>query len=280
VAGALGLGPTEFIAEQLIRLRNDAQTIILCGKDEELQKRVQELNVRNKELEAFSYMVSHDLKTPVMMIEGFSRRIRKEGAYPVEDKRSYYLDIIEKCARKMDQMIRDLLAYCHMGSEELKLAPVDMANLVESLCEELKPLQGERAVEVKVGDVPKARADASMINQVWMNLLMNAFKFSRKRDPAIVEIGGRSMGEAVTYFVKDNGAGFDGRQADRLFDLFYRFHGVREFEGTGVGLAVVKRIVERHGGKVWAEGEINKGATFYFTLPNSEEAPALSSSGR
>ncbi|OPY71114.1 MAG: Phytochrome-like protein cph1 [Syntrophorhabdaceae bacterium PtaU1.Bin034] len=236
-----------------------------------LERHVQELKDSNEELEAFNYMVSHDLKLPLIAIEGFSRRMEKTCLNGPTEKCRNYIGIIQDSARKMDQLIRDLLDYCRIGRGELQRTRIDMTALAKSIIEELRRVDPGRSMIATVGNLSEAWGDPAMIRQVLLNLLSNAFKFTRHRDQAIIEMASVDTDEVNTYSVKDNGSGFEARHAQTLFGLFQRLHGSDEFEGTGVGLAVVKRIVERHGGRVWAEGETDKGATFYFTLPKTGE---------
>jgi light-regulated signal transduction histidine kinase (bacteriophytochrome) len=176
------------------------------------------------------------------------------------------LEYVVSNARRMTQLIDDLLRLSQLGRQRLSKQPVSLANLVGTVFAELRPEQAERQIHVQVGNLPDCVADASLLKQVFVNLLSNAFKFTRHKPDAQVEVGCRQEDRERIYFVRDNGAGFEMRYADRLFGVFQRLHSEREFEGTGVGLSIVQRIIQRHGGRIWAEAEVDKGATFYFTL--------------
>ena len=238
--------------------------------NEELEQRVQQrtaqLEAANKELEAFSYSVSHDLRTPLRAIDGFSRIVLEEYASKLDDEGRRLLDVIRGNTQKMGQLIDDLLAFSRLSRQQMASAPINLAAMANVVFSELKSQEKGRRMEFKVGSLPVARGDHSMLYQVLQNLLANAIKFSRKKSRARIEFGGRiEKGEAI-YYVKDNGVGFDMTYAGKLFGVFQRLHGADEFEGTGVGLAIVQRIVLRHGGRVWAESG-KGGATFYFALP-------------
>ena len=239
--------------------------------NEELEKRVQErtaqLEAANKELEAFSYSVSHDLRTPLISIQAFSRILSEKYANHLDAKGQKFLSAIQKSTKQMDQLINDLLALSRMKRQEFKASNIDIGSLARSVFDELKSINQGRKLKLVINSTPKGMGDPSMMHQVLVNLLSNAIKFTRKRDMAQIEIGGfRNDGEN-TYYVKDNGVGFDMADIDKLFGVFQRLHSADEYEGTGVGLAIVQRIITRHGGRVWAEGKLDEGAVFYFTLP-------------
>lgn len=221
----------------------------------------------NKELEAFSYSVSHDLRAPLRAIDGFVKVLATEYASKLDDEGKRIVGIIDKNTIQMGKLIDDLLSFSRLGRKEIKKEYVDMGPMVKKLCDEQKALTPTRDATCTIGELPEARADEDMIRVVWTNLLSNAFKYTGKKEKTVIEIGGKAEGDTVTYFVKDNGVGFDMKYVEKLFGVFQRLHSEEEFAGTGIGLANVKRIIERHGGKAWAEGEVDKGATFYFTLP-------------
>lgn len=238
----------------------------------ELEQRVQErtaaLAEANKELEAFCYSISHDLRSPLRAIDGFAQIISEDYAHRLDAERLKLFAAIGVNAQKMGKLIDDLLQFARLARTELQSGTVDMRDLANAVVEELKALEPKREMEIVIGDMPCARGDAAMLRQVLVNLIANALKFTRNRAvPARVEIGGHCEQEEATYFVRDNGVGFDVKFAHRLFQVFQRLHRAEEFEGTGVGLAIVQRIVQRHGGRVWADGTVKQGAAFYFTLP-------------
>ncbi len=232
--------------------------------EEKVRSRTAELERAVSELEAFSYSVSHDLRAPARAMAGFAGILREDhgAALPPEALRA--LKRIEDSATHMGRLTDDLLEFSRTGRTPLTLAPVDMRALAASVAQELA---GPEASPVRIGRVPPARGDAALLRQVWRNLIGNALKFSREARPPVIEIGGERRGAAVEYFVRDNGAGFDMKYAGKLFGVFERLHSPEEYEGTGVGLAIVQRIVQRHGGRVSAEGAPGQGATFRFTLP-------------
>jgi PAS domain S-box-containing protein len=236
----------------------------------ELEQRVIErtaqLEVANKELEAFSYSVSHDLRAPLRAVDGFSRAVLEDYAPLLPPEGQRYLQTIRKGAQRMGNLIDDLLAFSRLGRAPLNKRMVETEKLVAGVLEDLKSQREGRQIEVHCGALPPCAGDPALLTQVWLNLLSNAFKYTQKRLAAVVEIGCTEMDGECVYFVRDNGTGFDMRYVDKLFGVFQRLHRVEDFEGTGVGLAIVKRIVHRHGGRVWAEGEVDRGATFHFTL--------------
>ena len=236
----------------------------------ELEQRVldrtEQLEAANKELEAFSYSVSHDLRAPLRAVDGYTQILVDDFGPRLDDEGRRVCSVISESARNMGRLIDDLLAFSRISRTEMRLAPVDMAALANTVFLELT-LPGERErIDFRVGPLPLAQGDPALIRHVWMNLLGNAVKFSSKTEQAIIEVSGERRGGEVVYSVRDNGAGFDMQYANKLFGVFQRLHGAKEFEGTGVGLAIVQRIVCRHGGRVWAESERGKGATFHFTL--------------
>lgn len=238
--------------------------------EEQLQLRAGQLETANKELEAFSYSVSHDLRAPLRAIDGFSLILLEDYADTLDAEGQRLLGVVRDNTQKMSQLIDDLLAFSRIGRAQIAASTIHMRALVQELLEELKPTLGERAVHFEVKPLPEVRGDRAMIRQVVVNLLANAVKFTRPRPRAEIEVGARVDNGQAIYYVKDNGAGFDMQYANKLFGVFQRLHRQEEFEGTGVGLAIVQRVVHRHGGRVWAEGKVNEGATFYFSLPTVE----------
>jgi signal transduction histidine kinase len=240
-------------------------------KNAELERSVTrytaELEAANKELEAFSYSVSHDLRAPVRAIAALSGILLKEFSPQMADDARQISERVHASARRMVQLIDDLLRFSHLSREPLSKEPVNVGELIRSVVEELRREQGDRKIEIEIGDLTDCNGDPSLLRQVFVNLLSNAFKFTRRKEAARIEVGCRPGNAETIYFVKDNGAGFDMKDVGTLFGVFQRFHGADEFEGTGVGLSIVQRIVQRHGGRVWAEAAVDQGATFYVALP-------------
>jgi len=236
----------------------------------ELERRVIErtaqLQAANKELEAFSYSVSHDLRAPLRAVNGFAGMVLDEYGGQVPDDARRYLERIRDRARGMGELIDDLLAFSRLSRQPLKKLRVNTEKLVRNILDDVAPQYEGRHVEVRVGPLPGCWADLSLLRQVWTNLLSNAIKYTRPREHAEIEIGCTSDESGEVFYVRDNGTGFDMKYVHKLFRVFQRLHRAEDFEGTGVGLAIVQRIVHRHGGRVWAEAEIGHGAAFYFTL--------------
>lgn len=247
--------------------------------NEDLRRRADEVEAANKELEAFSYSVSHDLRGPLRAIDGFSRILLQDYMSTLDDEGKRLLNIVSNNTRKMGQLIDDILSFSRVGRKEIGFSEINMEKLTKDVLKELNPDTIERKIEIVVKPLPNAHADVSMIRQVLVNLLSNSIKFTKPRAGALIEIGcntsassakgGKSGFAENVYYVKDNGVGFDMTYASKLFGVFQRLHGVDEFEGTGIGLAIVKRVIDKHGGRVWAEGKIHEGAIFSFTLPGA-----------
>ena len=247
-------------AQEEIRLLNEAL-------EERVVRRTAELEASNRELEAFSYSVSHDLRAPLRAVEGFSAMVVNRYAGSLDGEGRRLLGVVRKNAQRMDLLIEDLLAFSRMGRKEMRVGRLDMAALARAAFEEVVDAEGRGRVTFRVGNLPDAAGDPALIRQVWINLLSNAVKFSSRGERAVVEVDGALEGDRAAYFVRDDGVGFDMAHAEKLFGVFQRLHGMTEFEGTGVGLALVQRIVQRHGGRVWATGKVGQGATFSFELP-------------
>jgi PAS domain S-box-containing protein len=230
-----------------------------------------ELETVNKELESFSYSVSHDLRAPLRAIHGFARILLEDHGTKLDPEATRLLTVIDDNTKRMGQLIDDLLSFSRLGRKELESSRVDMTELVRNVADDIRRTAGDRPLEIAIGPLPPARGDRDMLRQAITNLLDNAAKFTRRREPGRIEVGHRADGPETIYFVKDNGAGFDQRYAGKLFGVFQRLHRADEFEGTGVGLAIVQRIVQRHGGRVWAEGQPDAGATFFFTLRGASD---------
>jgi PAS domain S-box-containing protein len=239
--------------------------------NEELEHRVgqrtAELIVANHEMEAFTYSVAHDLRAPLRHIDAFARILREDftGNLPEEARR--YLENIRHGSRNMSRLVDDLLNLARVGRQELKRQPVALRGIVNEVMADLRNETESRQIDWRIHPLPSAECDPGLMKQVFANLLANAVKYTRPRSAAVIEIGTSKKNGATALFVRDNGVGFNMKYADKLFGVFQRLHRAEEFEGTGVGLATVDRIVRKHGGSVWAEGEVNKGATFYFTIP-------------
>ncbi|MDO8464403.1 MAG: ATP-binding protein [Gallionella sp.] len=241
--------------------------------NEELGHHAAEIEEINKGLETFAYSVSHDLRVPLRSIDGFSQSLLDDYADKLDDEGKRLLHVVRDNAHKMGQLINDILAFSRAGRKEMSVTEVDMESLAGAALDGLQQAADGRDLSVEIKPLPLARGDFSMLQQVWINLLANAIKFTRTKFPAHIEVGGTAEGEELVYYVKDNGVGFNMQYVDKLFGAFQRLHGVDEFEGTGIGLAIVKRIIAKHGGRVWAEGKVGEGATIYFALPNEEKIP-------
>ena len=239
--------------------------------NEELERRVTErtsqLEAANKELEGFSYSVSHDLRAPLRAVVGFSKMLIEDHAGQIDEEAQRKLGVIQSEARRMGMLIDDLLAFSRLGRKEMNSADIDMTGLARSTYDGLQAQHEGARPDFRLDSLPRARGDRVLIGQVWANLLSNALKFSTKRDKPLIEVNAVTDEKEHIYFVRDNGAGFDPRYQSKLFGVFQRLHNASEFPGTGVGLALVQRIVTRHGGRVWADGRPGEGATFYFSLP-------------
>ncbi len=239
--------------------------------EQRVARRTVELEAANKELEAFSYSVSHDLRAPLRAVNGFAGIVLDDFGPLLPDAGRNYLERIRNGGQRMGELIDDLLAFSRLSRLAMNRQPVNSMRIVQESLDELKPLLEDRQIELRIGELPTCQGDPLLLKQVWINLLSNAIKYSRDRAPAIVEVGcTRDDGENV-YFVRDNGVGFDMQYVGKLFGVFQRLHRADEFEGTGVGLAIVQRIIHRHGGRVWAEAQLNHGATFYFTIEGENQ---------
>ena len=225
------------------------------------------LEVANKELEAFAFSVSHDLRVPLRAIDGFSQILAKDYADRLDTEGRRVLQVVRDGVGRMERLIDDILAFSRIGRQAIAASETDMAVLVHDALSELASVMADRAIEMKVGSLPNVHGDPVMLQLVWTNLLANAIKFTRSKPHAVIEIGAHAEGDETVFFVKDNGVGFDMKYVDKLFGVFQRLHSAEEFPGTGIGLAIVNRIVTRHGGRVWAEGKVGEGATFWFALP-------------
>jgi signal transduction histidine kinase len=245
----------------------------LEGKIREVTEQTHQLEAANRELEAFSYTISHDLRAPLRAISGFTAILSEEYADAMPAEARGYLKRVKDSGEHMGQLVDDLLAFSRLGRQAMRTQRVSIRGIVDRSLQQLAPALEGRHVEVVIGELPDAECDAALVEQVFVNLLSNAFKYSRRREDARVEVGvlNANPDDGPTYFVRDNGAGFDMEYAGKLFGVFQRMHRSEDFEGTGVGLAIVQRIVERHGGRVWAEAKVDAGAAFYFTLKGAQQ---------
>jgi signal transduction histidine kinase len=251
------------------------------GLEQRVLERTAQLEAANNDLESFSYSVSHDLRSPLRAIEGFSRVVLEEYGDPLAPEGKAYLQRVCDSARKMGQLIDDLLAFACLGRQPLNKQLIDPGGIVRQCLAEMSKEQQDRQVEIVIDELPSCQADPALLKQVWMNLLSNALKYTCKRETAHIEIGCRigaplaadgrpspkqDAGAEVIYFVKDNGAGFDMKHVGKLFGVFQRLHSTADYQGTGVGLASVQRIIQRHGGRIWGEAILHEAVTFSFTL--------------
>jgi signal transduction histidine kinase len=235
-----------------------------------VEQRTAELQAANRELEAFSYSVSHDLRAPLRAIAGFVQILEDDHSAGLEPAARRHLERVKVNARRMGQLIDDLLAFSQIGRTTMQRQPIDVFAMATSVAEDAVAASG-RAINLSISPLPACHGEPALLNQVFVNLVSNAVKFTAKTENPTISIGAATHGETV-YYVRDNGVGFDARYAEKLFGVFQRLHRVDDFEGTGVGLAIVHRIINRHGGRIWAEGAVNEGATFFFTLPSSAKA--------
>jgi light-regulated signal transduction histidine kinase (bacteriophytochrome) len=244
------------------------------GLNVELAKRSAELETINKELEAFAYSISHDLRAPLRHMAGFTELLQKKASLAADEKGNHYITMILDSAKRMGDLIDDLLAFSRIGRAETQMTPVSLSQLVKEALAEVRQDAEGRNISWKFGALPDFLGDRAMLRLVLVNLISNAIKFSRTRTCAEIEIGcSRDTPDALVVFVRDNGVGFDMKYVHKLFGVFQRLHHSDAFEGTGIGLATVQRIVHRHGGKVWAESVVDGGATFYFSVPNPQGHP-------
>jgi signal transduction histidine kinase len=232
-----------------------------------VEERTKELQLINQELESFSYSVSHDLRAPLRAINGYAKILQEDYIDDLDNNAVNCLQAIMVNSKKMGNLIDDLLTFSRLERKQILLSEVNMAALIETVKEELISNSLDKNTEFKLLPVMPAKAESSIIKQVWMNLISNAIKYSRLKSKPIIEIGSFEKDNQIVYYVRDNGVGFDMKYYDKLFGVFQRLHSEKDFEGTGIGLAIVKKIVFRHNGRVWAESKLNEGACFYFSLP-------------
>jgi light-regulated signal transduction histidine kinase (bacteriophytochrome) len=232
-----------------------------------VRERTVELEFANRELEAFSYSVSHDLKGPLRAIEGFCRMLVTKHSAKLDTEGIRLLNVVCTNSKRMDHLINDLLAFSRLGQQQISKSVIDLSVLAKQVFQQFLDQAPERDLQLIVNDLPPALADPNLLSQVMVNLLANAVKYTRPKKTAVIEVGGHTEGSEIVYYIKDNGIGFDKHYAHKIFETFERLHSADEYEGTGIGLSIVKRIIERHGGRVWAESELGRGSTFYFSIP-------------
>jgi signal transduction histidine kinase len=258
-------------AFELMQAQRDVIQRLNADLERRVAERTAQLETSSKELEDFTYTVSHDLRAPLRAIDGFSRILEEDYGGKLDDEARRLIGVVRENARKMGQLIDDLLTFSRLGRNPIAAAGIDMEALARSALAEIGAPAAAGRARIEIHPLPEAWGDAAAIKQVWMNLLSNAVKFSGKRERPLIEVSGADDGANEVYCVKDNGAGFDMQYYNKLFGVFQRLHGNDEFPGTGVGLAIVRRIVSRHGGRVWAEGKVDEGAAFYFSLPKGRQ---------
>lgn len=236
--------------------------------EEALVRHSEMLEFANKELESFSYSISHDLRAPLRAIDGYARMILKKMGNNFDEDTKHKFNQIRRGSELMDTLITDILTLSRLGRKELEKVDLDMQTLMQNEWEKIQSVSEDRELVLAMDGIPPAQGDLALMQQVIMNLLSNAVKFTKNVKPSLIEVGGYAGHNENVYYIKDSGAGFDMRYREKLFGVFQRLHSMEEFEGTGIGLAIVQRIISRHGGRVWAEGKVDQGATFYFSLPH------------
>ncbi len=251
-----------FLSERIEKVRN------LNRLNMELDEEIKKLEDANKELEAFAYSVSHDLRVPLRAIDGFSRILVEDYQEKLDEEGERLIGIIRENTKKMGQLIDDILQLSRAGRQEMNVTELDLESIILDVFVEIKQSSQERDIQLEIEPLPTVYGDRTLLQQVMINLLSNSIKFTKPREIATIKVGSKEgEGEHIIY-IKDNGVGFDMKYSGKLFGLFQRLHGQNEFEGTGVGLSIVQRIIRRHGGDVWAYGKVDEGATFYFSLPH------------
>jgi light-regulated signal transduction histidine kinase (bacteriophytochrome) len=261
-----------FLVFSLLIFGYKKRTARILANNLELQQRVAErttqLEAANKELEAFAYSVSHDLRAPLRAIDGFAHILIEDHIRSLDEGGRHACAVISNETKRMGLLIEDFLSLSHSSYTDMHISLINMEALAHSVYDELTRTENRDRIDFRVGSLPSAYGDAVLLREVWVNLISNAIKFSSKKERTVIEVDYRQDGQSVIYLVQDNGAGFDMKYVNKLFGVFQRLHTESEFEGTGVGLAIVKRLINRHGGEVWAESQLDNGAVFYFTVSN------------
>jgi two-component system sensor kinase len=260
-------------AQELLREEKTQYSVLNAELEQRVLDRTADLESANKELEAFSYSVSHDLRAPLRAIDGYGRILVEDYEDRLDPEGRRVLGIISNETKRMGILVDDLLAFSRLGRQDMNVQNINMTGMAESLLGELSAESPGRIMQLELKQLPPVQGDRAMIRVMWTNFLSNAFKFTKNQNPAVIEIGSFPEDGQTVYYVKDNGVGFDMKYVHKLFGVFQRLHTAEEFDGTGVGLALAQRIVNRHGGRVWAEAVLNEGATFYFSLPRMDGEP-------
>jgi signal transduction histidine kinase len=260
------IGGAFWIIVHQMRQRRHAEAELTRSNDA-LLLHTRQLESSNKELESFSYSISHDLRIPLRAVSGYARMLEEDYADKIDEEGQRLLNVIIDNSKRMGVLIDDLLAFSRLGRANMSLAEVDMQALAEQLVTEMRKREECAHADIEVESVPPAWGDRALLRQVWVNLLANACKYSSTREQSRIHIGATIEGDECVYAISDNGVGFDMQYYGKLFGVFQRLHSAEEFPGTGVGLAIVQRVIVRHGGRIWAEGKVDQGATFYFSLP-------------
>jgi light-regulated signal transduction histidine kinase (bacteriophytochrome) len=266
---------TKELEEQIQKLDKSQKAMLYMVEDlnsmtKDLISERKKLEISNKELEAFSYSVSHDLRAPLRAVDGFSRMIMEDYSNVIDSEGKRLLGIVRENVQKMDKLITDLLSLSRVSRTEISLSRIDMAGMANSMFHEVIGNENAEKVAITIGPLPEIYADTTLMRQVWQNLIGNALKYSKPKEKQIIEIYGSTENGVNTYCIKDNGVGFNPGYKLKIFDTFQRLHKANEFEGTGIGLSIVHRIITRHGGNVWADSIEGEGATFCFSLPVRE----------